>query len=371
MSLGVVQVSDLLIKNGMPFTYIHEGYHALKLRHADILIENGIITKIAANITADCQTLDATDCMLLPGYVNAGADLIDSAVLAGLLPDIAALRQYERIEGVKKIAYEMLGDDELEAIALCSLWENMRSGTTTIVDLCEPKAHKAVKVAAEKLGVRLLTTPANGVNYICAPCDIHAESDSGELVGAAVCGHIEPSNADKELMHAASATAVLSAVACAQTGEKFPAVNYLRGGVNVALATGIYGNSMQSEMRTAAFAAKQAEQNARQYKATDTFYAATVAGAQLIKMDNLLGRIDIGMAGDIAVVSLERLGALSYPFIQYLYGAEPADVKNIVCGGKVCMENGIPKKSAELVLARKKAKQAVLAVWERARIEVL
>ena len=366
-------MADLLIKNGTVFTYIHEGYHALKLRRADVLVENGVISKIAAEINTDCEQLEAEGCMLLPGYINAGADVIGQAVLAGLLADIAAPRQKERAAGVVKIAYEMLDDDELRAIALLGLWDNIRSGVTTVLDTCGERGHSPVKSAAEALGIRPFTAADIAVKYLAADCDIRAASDSGELVGAAVYALNKPSVATRELMHSAGATALLSAVGCAQSGENFPVVDYLRGGVNSALATGVWGNSMLAEMRTAALTAKQSEQNPRQYKATDAFYAATVAGAQLIGMEGQLGRIDLGMAGDISAVSMKRFSALSYPFNQYLYSGAEEDTQHIVRGGKILMKNGAAPKNAarELTEAREVAARAVLRCWERARLEVL
>ncbi len=151
---------DLLIQNGMVFTYIHEGYHALKLREADVLIENGLITKIAPGIRASCETLDASGCMLLPGMINMGSASVASKLLAGLLQD-KSLRTaggsmlYSRVQPVVDLASGLLCDRTAEAIATLSLWEGLYGGTTTAVDICPPGFSAAVKSAGEKLGIRV------------------------------------------------------------------------------------------------------------------------------------------------------------------------------------------------------------------------
>ena len=57
------------------------------LKNFDILIEGNIIKKIAQNIVTqnDCQTIDASDCVVMPGFVNTHHHFY-SAFAKGLSP---------------------------------------------------------------------------------------------------------------------------------------------------------------------------------------------------------------------------------------------------------------------------------------------
>ncbi|MDR2932716.1 MAG: amidohydrolase family protein [Oscillospiraceae bacterium] len=425
---------DLLVKNGMVFTYIHEGYHALKLRQADILIKNGVIVKIAPDISESCEELDAAGCMVLPGMINMGSASVASKLLAGLLPDQRAVDGtlvHTRVLPVVDAAAEMLDDEALNAVALCALWDGLSGGTTTAVDICPPRFATAVKKAGDTLEMRLFRavtacdrTAPRVVNSLPVPgrailaqgiglgdypaifsfetaSDMLAQevagtkgprfagaaysasesgrpikklSDMGFLSAGTVLWQCVYADArDRELMAWSGSSAALSAVTCAQEGKKYPAVDFLRSGINTALMTGFYGNCMISEMRAAAFAAKQAEGDAAQYQATDALYAATVAGARALGMQDTLGRVDMGMSGDVSVVSMARFEPLSYPFIQYLYGAAPSDVRHVACRGRVIKKDYAPADfiSASLQSAVTAAQAAVQAVWQEAIARIL
>ncbi|MDR1061089.1 MAG: amidohydrolase family protein [Clostridiales bacterium] len=402
-------MNDLLIKNGLIFTFIHEGYHALKLREADLLIEDGCIAKIASGITASCDALDAEGSLVLPGFIDMGSWSVAARLMAGLLPDRRTPRAqgtllYTQVLPMMNLAWKLLSPEDAKALALHGLWTGLSTGTTTAVGLCSIIDLEAHLEAADELGMHIIPmrmgniggerviradAPAAQVKRVmktkgtrCAFVtssghdteELRRLSDLGYLSAEALI--FQPVLADRfgrELIAASGASAVFSAVGCVQEGRAFPGVDFLRGGINTALATGCWGGAMLSEMRMAAFSAKQAEGDPSQYKATDAFYAATVAGGRALGLHDRLGRLEIGMSGDLSVVDMQRLEPLSYPFIQYLYGSTATDVRHVVQGGHVCKRDFAPpaRVARRLEQTRKAVSEAILRVWDEAQRSIL
>ena len=358
-------MSDLLIKNGLVFTCIHEEYHALKLRETDILIENGWISKINPAIEASCEILDATGCLVLPGYINMGSASISSRLLSGLLADRKNTRQ-QRLLPVLDLASNILCAEDIYAIATLSLWDGLSGGTTTAVEYCRHSFSKAIQNASEELGMRLLIAPG--------------EKDLSEMI---LETEPEEQLTDQILKNLTAPVCItgtafteprlgpytaISSIGCVQEGNSYPGLEYLRKGINTPLMTGYSGNCMINEMRTAAFSAKQSEKNPAQFKAADAFYAATAAGARALGCRDILGRVDIGLSGDFSLIDMERFQPLSYPFTQFLYSGTIGDVRHVVCKGSICKKDFKPaaRIASGLDFAKRKAHQAVSKVWDEA-----
>ena len=49
-----------LVKNGLVITFIHEGYHSIKMKYADVLIEDGAFLDIREEIAdSEAEVVDA------------------------------------------------------------------------------------------------------------------------------------------------------------------------------------------------------------------------------------------------------------------------------------------------------------------------
>ena len=83
----------LLIKNGLVITFIHEGYHSIKMKYADILIEDGKFLDIREEISdASAQVIDAKNLWVMPGLVDAGSSIAGAVLCSGLIPPARAGR---------------------------------------------------------------------------------------------------------------------------------------------------------------------------------------------------------------------------------------------------------------------------------------
>ena len=57
-----------LVKNGLVITFIHEGYHSIKMKYADVLIEDGAFLDIREEIAdSEAEVVDAQGLWVLPG----------------------------------------------------------------------------------------------------------------------------------------------------------------------------------------------------------------------------------------------------------------------------------------------------------------
>ena len=150
-----------LIKNVtlLPFTLKSDGTLDLEPRRADVLVEQDRLTQIAPNInSANLQVIDATDQLLIPGFVNAHAHSVEILEKGG----------YEALplELWMLYTYPPLQQTHLEP-RLCYLrtllgaMELVKYGGTTIQDdLIElpyttPEIFEAVAQAYIDLGLRV------------------------------------------------------------------------------------------------------------------------------------------------------------------------------------------------------------------------
>ena len=63
-----------LVKNGLVITFIHEGYHSIKMKYADVLIEDGLFADIKEEIhDPDAKIIDAEGKWVLPGFVDVAS----------------------------------------------------------------------------------------------------------------------------------------------------------------------------------------------------------------------------------------------------------------------------------------------------------
>jgi cytosine/adenosine deaminase-related metal-dependent hydrolase len=126
-----------------------------------------------------------------------------------------------------------------------------------------------------------------------------------------------------------------------------PIAEYLDHGVNVALgADGAAANNRLDgweELRLAGLlSAFRAGPSA--VSAAELFELATVGGARALGLDAEIGSIEVGKFADLAIVDLHRLHAFGPEdvYTALVYSARASDVRTVLVGGKVLVDEGMP-----------------------------
>lgn len=159
-----------LVKNGLVITFIHEGYHSIKMKYADVLIEDGAFLDIREEIAdSEAEVVDAQGLWVLPGLVDVGSSVAGAVLGNGLLPDYSRARwQGSMLHGralpLLEIAAEALSDAEKRAVVRFGLEQLLLSGATTVADLTHPAFAPALRAEGEALGLRLLAFPERTAN---------------------------------------------------------------------------------------------------------------------------------------------------------------------------------------------------------------
>jgi guanine deaminase len=151
--------SRLLVVNGralLPGGDPHQG------ERCDILIENGTITRIGTGLASQLaaagqttETLDATDRLIIPGFVNAHYHSHDT--LAKGTMDETPLETWRLLALPPQ--YPKRSRAEIRARTLIGALECLRSGMTTVQDMVtlypfDPEHFEAAVEAYEEIGVR-------------------------------------------------------------------------------------------------------------------------------------------------------------------------------------------------------------------------
>jgi len=124
-----------------------------------------------------------------------------------------------------------------------------------------------------------------------------------------------------------------------------PVAQMLERGITVGLGTdGAASNNdldMFREMDSAAKIHKVTSLNPTVMSAATVLHMATAGGAQLLKMDHLIGSVEKGKKADIIIVDAKQphLTPLYNCYSQLVYAARGADVKTSIIDGKIVMKD--------------------------------
>jgi 5-methylthioadenosine/S-adenosylhomocysteine deaminase len=124
-----------------------------------------------------------------------------------------------------------------------------------------------------------------------------------------------------------------------------PIAEYVDRGINVALgADGAAANNRLDgweEVRLAGLLS-QLRDGPSVLPPVDLFEMATIGGARAIGLDADIGSIEIGKAADLAILDLRRAHTVGGDdvYTQLVYAARASDVRMVVVGGKVVVEDG-------------------------------
>ena len=148
---------DLLVKNATVVTMDKERrvlYGAAIAVMADRILEVGDSKEIEAKYQAD-EVLDGTNKIVFPGFVNTHSHLFQGA-LKGLGRDMVL---WDWLDASVRFALHEIGYEEVYAAAVVGAIENLRSGSTTVLDYHYAHAKErgmddAVTQAFEDVGIR-------------------------------------------------------------------------------------------------------------------------------------------------------------------------------------------------------------------------
>lgn len=159
---------QLLIKKATLVTFFNDGYNAIKIVNTDILVEDGIITKIDRDIhvpeTENLEIIDGAGKLAIPGLINSRSRSLASRVSKSISEDIDCGKYggtplYTRVNPFINIALEVLDEHELEALMEPTIYEAIESGTTTLVEHAQGKELQAYLNLCEKYGLRTVAAP--------------------------------------------------------------------------------------------------------------------------------------------------------------------------------------------------------------------
>lgn len=124
-----------------------------------------------------------------------------------------------------------------------------------------------------------------------------------------------------------------------------PVAKLIAKGINVALGTdGSSSNNnvnMIEEMHIAGILAKAVAKDAKALPAYEVLKMATINGAKALGIDSLTGTLEAGKKADIAVLDMKA--AHWYPkndlVAALAYSAQGSDVRDVICNGRLLMED--------------------------------
>jgi cytosine/adenosine deaminase-related metal-dependent hydrolase len=117
---------------------------------------------------------------------------------------------------------------------------------------------------------------------------------------------------------------------------------YRKAGVNIALGSDTYPRDMIMNMRTASYFGKVLEHDLSAASAAEVFEAATLNGARSLGRSDL-GRLAPGAKADIMLIDIQnmRFGPVRDPIKSLVECGIGDDVKTVIVGGRVCMQDRI------------------------------
>ena len=153
-----------------------------------------------------------------------------------------------------------------------------------------------------------------------------------------------------------------------------PVVDFLASGQAVGLATdGAASNNSQDifeEMDTAAKLQKIARMDPRALPAVQVVEMATLGGARALHMDKFIGSLEPGKKAD--VIFVDTSGPHATPmydvYSQLVYALRGSDVKTVIVGGKLLMENHhMLTLDEEQILREAREYQKKLSAWAKTK----
>lgn len=414
-------MSRLLIRDGCVLTLDNKiGNH----RQADLLVEDGVITEIGPNLRArNAEVIDATDCIVMPGFVDTHRHLWESL-----------FRRHDGIGDPTALGAHYSADD-VYAATLAGLLGAIEAGITTVVDWAQVRsehldaaiqAHidaglRAVLVHALPAWADENWTAAAG-SLVARPAHPHIRFDVAPPAGTAdveraasewgharslglrVHAHIGASRSEQGAAAALGSAGLLgpdvTLVHCSSLGDAdFDAIAAAKAGVVIAPAAEMVmghepppmqrmidrgirpGLATETErlgpgdifapMRAAIsvqhatyFDLKLAGKGGLPNLLTtrEVIRYATIDGARAVGVDGITGTLSPGKQADLIVLRADRpnIAPINDPIGAVVWGMDTSNLDWVVAGGAILMREG--RLEADIARARD------LALEARARV---
>ncbi len=147
----------LLLKNLRAIVTCDDGGRVL--RHADLLIEDGVVHAMGQGLSADCETFDASHMLCYPGLINTHHHLYQ--IFSRNLPAVQGFELFDWLTALYEI-WKNLDREVVRLSSLTGLGELLKTGCTTCFDhhYVFPRAAGDLLIdtqfsAAEELGIRM------------------------------------------------------------------------------------------------------------------------------------------------------------------------------------------------------------------------
>ncbi len=163
-------------------------------------------------------------------------------------------------------------------------------------------------------------------------------------VMAAHCVHL--SDKDMEILKKYKVNVMHNPTSNLKLASGFaPIAKMAEAGLNVSIGTdGSASNNnvnMCEELHIAAVLAKSVANDPKAVPAYQAIEMATIGGAKTLGIDQMVGKIEVGMKADIAIIDMEK--PHWYPRNNLVsaiaYSMNSADFKTVLCNGKILMED--------------------------------
>ena len=240
------------------------------------------------------------------------------------------------------------------AVEFAQTWHGAADGristliTTNGLSTSSPDLLKALRAAADRLGLRLSIHLASGEMHMVRR--IHGQGSFefarangflGEDVIAVHCYKIDEAGID----------------ALAETGTHLahcPLMNQFRGGVapvgamrergvNVGLGIDNYFSDYFDLIRSCIAVARIRAGDPEVMQAPEALALATIGAARAMGLDDQIGSIEPGKYADLQVINMRRFGLtpLTDPICTLIYHAHAKDVETVLVDGRVLVRDGV------------------------------
>jgi cytosine/adenosine deaminase-related metal-dependent hydrolase len=379
----------MLIRGG---TVLALAAKAPNFHEADVLIEDDRITEVGPDIRArDAQTIDASNAIVMPGFVDA-----HRRVSMSLFRNLGE-EQFD-------LGPSSFGPDDLYAATLIGLLGSIEAGTTTVVDWADVVDSSVLAEAALQAhvdaGIRsvfvssfdsspvdgtLTTMALRSADVTAANTARHHESwaaarargrriharaglgfaDAGELRRLSDAGLLGPDVtlvhgthldvADLEALAESGAGLAIAPAAEMAGGMGAPPLQrFLDAGIEPGLAVGdvrLSPGDMLAQMRVANsvqhaayFDLKLAGKAGLPNLVTtrEVIRYATIGGAQSIGLGAVTGSLEPGKQADVVVFRTDRpnIYPINDPIGAIVWGVDSSNLDHVLVGGKALMSDG-------------------------------
>ena len=249
--------------------------------------------------------------------------------------------------GAKRIEQALSEAAEFEADPLITFMLAPHAPYTCDEDFLK----EIVKIAKEhKLGIHTHLSESQDEQktvkerYGCTPAEFY--DHCGILTEKTVCAHcVYLSESDMELFVRRGVSVAHNPSSNMKLGNGFaPVPRMIELGINVALGTdGCCSNNNQSilkEMQTASLIHKGVAREATVLSAKKVFDMATINGAKALNLDGVCGKIETGMAADLALYDLDTpcFFPLGDPKAALSYSSAGLRAETVIIGGRIVLE---------------------------------